>query len=162
MDNRISKSQRKREVKAITDLGEKLLKIPDEQLKGLPYPKIVDAIIAGKKIHKGNARKRQVQYIGKLLRNVDLDEVQQLIDRFDASSRSHVLKFQQLETWRDRLLKQDKTVMDEILRQIPDINTQHLRHLVRSAIRESTENLTTPVQFRKLFQYLKAEATQSP
>ncbi|HJL60784.1 MAG TPA: ribosome biogenesis factor YjgA [Pseudomonadales bacterium] len=157
-NERPSKSQRKRDVKAITDLGEKLMMIPQTQLDQLPYPKIVEAIRKGKKINKGNARKRQLQYIGKLLRKVDLQEVHELIDRFDTSSRAHVLQFQQLETWRELLIKQDKAVMGEILHQLPDIDIQHLHQLVRNAVREADEHREPPIHFRKLFQYLKMEA----
>ena len=102
-----SKSQRKRDSKAITNLGSQLLQISDDQLATLPYANIIDAVKQCKKITKGNARKRQIQYIGKLLRHVDIEEIQLLVDRFDASSQSHVLLFHQLETWRDKLIQQD-------------------------------------------------------
>ena len=155
-----SKSQRKRDVKAITELGEKLLGIPDDQLMNIPYSEIIESDIACKRITKGNARKRQLQYLGKQLRQVDLDPIHQLIDRFDASSRDHVLHFHQLETWRELLINQDKNVMGEILDQLPDIDRQHLRQLVRNAISERAGNIDPPVHFRKLFQYLKTESAQ--
>ena len=165
---RPSKSKRKREVHAITDLGEKLMLIPDSQLQTLPYPIIIDAITTCKKIKKGNARKRQIQFIGKQLRKIDLDIVHQLVDRFDASSRTHLTHFHMLETWRDRLIEQDGTVLAEIIQSLPSIDKQHLRQLTRNAINEkakhdllrekqSTEVLK-PIQFRKLFQYLKTES----
>ena len=164
---RPSKSRRKREVHAITDLGEKLMTIPESQLKTIPYTIIVDAVIACKKIKKGNARKRQIQFIGKQLRKVDLDVVTELIDRFDASSNNHLRHFHQLESWRDRLLDEDQAILAEIFEAIPNIDRQHLRQLTRNAITEkskhealrekgSTENLS-PIQFRKLFQFLKSE-----
>lgn len=151
-----SKSQRKREVKAITELGEKLLLIPDDQLKSLPYPNIIDTITECKKITKGNARKRQIQFLGKQLRKVDLNMIHKLVDRFDASSRVHVLYFHQLEIWRDLLIKQDKNVMGEILKALPGIDKQHLRQLARHAINERLKNIEPNVHFRKLFQYLKS------
>ena len=159
--SRPSKSQRKRDVKAITELGAKLLDIPDAQLDKLPYPDLIEAVLTCKKITKGNARKRQVLHIGKQLRGLDLEPVYQLVDRFDASSRNHVIRFHQLEVWRDKLIRQDKQVMDEILHQLPDVDRQHLRQLVRNAINEASKIETSPdkppVHFRKLFQYLKAE-----
>ena len=157
-----SRSQLKRDVKAITELGTKLLDIPDAQLHKLPYPDLIEAVLACKKITKGNARKRQVLHIGKQLRGLNLDPVHLLIDRFDASSRNHVIRFHQLEVWRDRLIRQDNQVMDEILHQLPDVDRQHLRQLVRNAANEATEIETNPdkppVHFRKLFQYLKSES----
>lgn len=161
-----SKSQRKRDVKAITELGEKLLHIADDQLDSLPYPQIIAAVRSCKKIKKGGARKRQLLFIGKLLRKVELDEVHHLIDRFDASSESHARHFHQLEIWRDRLIRQDKSAMDEIFQQIPSIDKQHLRQLTRNAIAEVNKSkqqpheVSAPVHFRKLFRYLKTEADQ--
>ena len=159
--DRPSKSQRKREVKLIAELGEKLLTIPDEQLALIPYPDIVRAVIDCRAITKGNARKRQIQYIGKQLRHVELDIVHQVIDRFDASSRAHIMHFHQLEVWRDRLMEQDKQVLGEILQQCPLVDRQHLRQLVRNAVDEKSKQSSPPVQFRKLFQYLKSESEKA-
>ena len=158
LSDRPSKSQRKREVKLIAELAQKLLLIPDEQLAPLPYPVIVQAIIDCKTITKGNARKRQIQFIAKQLRHVDLNVVHQVVDRFDASSRTHITHFHQLEVWRDRLMAQDKQVLGEILQQCPLVDRQHLRQLVRNAVDERSKQAIPPVHFRKLFQYLKAES----
>ncbi|MFT7688779.1 MAG: ribosome-associated protein [Candidatus Azotimanducaceae bacterium] len=164
---RPSKSRRKREVHAITELGDKLMTIPDAQLNTLPYPLIIDAINECKKITKGNARKRQLQFIGKQLRKIDLDAVHQLIDRFDASSDAHATHFHLLEIWRDRLISEDQNVLSEIIEELPSIDLQHLRQLTRNAINEKTKHdklrakqvteVLTPVQYRKLFQYLKSQ-----
>jgi len=157
-DPRPSKSQRKRDIKAITELGARLLLIPDEQLSQLPYPEIVAAVIDCKKINKGNARKRQIQYIGKQLRQVELQQVYELVDRFDASTRVHATHFQELEDWRNRLLQGDRAVLGDIFAQLPDIDRQHLRQLVRLAVDEQRKKTEPPVNFRKLFQYLKSES----
>jgi len=150
-----SKSSRKREMQMLRDLGERLLSIPDEQLSRLPAD-LVEAVNACKKITKGNARKRQLQYIGKLLRNGDADEVQRLVDRYDAGSRAHVLQFHQLEQWREHLIAGEPAAMDEILAAYPQVDRQHLRQLVRNAITERTAERQPPVHYRKLFQYLKS------
>ncbi len=151
-----SKSQLKREAKAIVDLGERLLDVPEQQLLQLPYQQIIDAVQACKKITKGNARKRQLQYIGKLIRSVGPEAIQKVVDRFDASSKEHNLQFQQLETWRERLINNDKNAMSEIMDRYPDLDRQHLRQLVRNAINEAEKEIQPPVNFRKLFQFLKS------
>ena len=154
-----SKSQLKRDAKDLVAMGEKLLKVPEQQLHQIDLPDVVDAVLEAKKITKGNARKRQLQYIGKLLRKSDTAALVQLLNRFDASTIEHATQFHQLEDWRERLIGGDATAMEEITTQYPNTNRQHLRSLTRNAIRER-EALESnpgkpPVQFRKLFQYLK-------
>ncbi len=154
-----SKSQLKRDAQALVDLGEKLLTIPEQQLPQIELPEVVEAVLAAKKIRKGNARKRQLQFIGKLLRKSDTSALMQVINRFDASTAQHATQFHQLEDWRERLINDDATVMSEITAQHPHLDRQHLRSLVRNAIRERQQIADTdkpPIQFRKLFKYLKS------
>jgi ribosome-associated protein len=157
-----SKSQLKRDAKALVGLGEKLLVVPEDQLQQIGLPDVVNAVLEAKKITKGNARKRQLQYVGKLLRNADLTEVHQLVDRFDASSTEHVTKFHQLENWRERLIEEDNQVIGEIMAVYPDVDRQQLRSLSRNAIAERKADKQPPVHFRKLFQYLKTLLDSQP
>ena len=99
-----SKSQQKQNAKDITNLGNQLALLSDEQLSALPYPEIQAALKEYKRITKGNARKRQMLYIGKLLRHVYLAAIEDLIDRYDSRSDAHRLLVHQFETWRLRLL----------------------------------------------------------
>ncbi len=154
-----SKSQLKRDAQALVELGEKLLTIPEQQLPQIELPQVVDAILEAKKIRKGNARKRQLQFIGKLLRKSDTTALMQVINRFDASTTEHATQFHQLENWRERLINEDSGAMNEITEQYPEVDRQQLRTLVRNAIRERQQTEGTnkpPVQFRKLFQFLKS------
>ncbi|MEX2327262.1 MAG: ribosome biogenesis factor YjgA, partial [Pseudomonadales bacterium] len=134
-----SKSQRKRELSALRDLGEKLLSVHEDQLTVLS-PEIVEAVLACKKITKGNARKRQLQYIGKLLRSADnVDQARDLVDRKDAGTRAYTAHFHQLELWRERLIAGDDDTMAEIMDAYPNMDRQHFRHLVKNAIAERVE-----------------------
>jgi ribosome-associated protein len=151
-----SKSQRKRDMQSLRDLGEKLLLLPADHLEQIPEPAIVSAVQECKKITKGNARKRQLQYIGKLLSKIDMTEVQDMIDRFDASTRTHVTQFHKLEQWREKLISGDNSVLDDISSKFPGVDRQHLRQLTRKATTEREKEVEPPVQFRKLFQYLKS------
>jgi ribosome-associated protein len=153
-----SKSQRKRDLADLRSLGEQLLSIPEDQLEKLENPTLIEALLECKKIRKGNARKRQIQYIGKLLRQGDADIARELIDRFDASSKSHLMQFHRLEQWRERLISDDADVTNEIADEYPDLDRQHLRQLVRNAASERTEERDPPIHYRKLFQYLKSLA----
>ncbi|MDG1206358.1 MAG: ribosome biogenesis factor YjgA [Pseudomonadales bacterium] len=150
-----SRSQLKRETQATNALGEQLLTIPASQLELLPYPEIIAAIVECKRITKGNARKRQLGYIGKLIRQVEMEPITILLDRFDASSRAHVTHFHQLEVWRDKLVSDDKETMTEILEKYPMIERQQLRQLVRNAVSERQKETQPAVAYRKLFKFLK-------
>lgn len=160
-DERLSKSQRKRDMHALRDLGEKLLSVPEDQLRSLSDTDIVEAVLECKKITKGNARKRQLQYIGKLMRSANVDEIRELLDQLDSSSSAHVAQFHRLEQWRERLIDEDPDAMAEVLAACPGIDRQHLRQLIRSAIAERNEARDPPVCFRRLFQYLKEQGTLS-
>lgn len=152
---RPSKSEKKREMHALRDLGEELLDVPENQLGRLSDTRIVEAVLACKKITRGNARKRQLQYIGKLMRTADVDEIRALVDRLNAGSSAHVARFHRLEQWREGLIAGDPRTMEDVLTEIPDIDRQHLRQLVRAAVSEREQDKEPPVNFRKLFQYLK-------
>ncbi|MEX2489040.1 MAG: ribosome biogenesis factor YjgA [Pseudomonadales bacterium] len=150
-----SKTQQKREMQSLKHLGERLLDLPEEQLQSIGDPGLLEAVTECKRITKGNARKRQIQYIGKLMRSADVDRVQQLIDRYDSSTKTHTIQFHKLERWRQELIDEDMQVIDEIIRECPNVDRQHLKQLTRNAINERERQESQPVHFRKLFQYLK-------
>ena len=159
-----SKSELKRRAKDITELGMMLAERNISQLQGLPYPEIIAAIETYQRITKGNAKKRQMLYVGKLLRQVDLEVIERFVDRYDSASEHHQLLVHQLERWREQLIEDDPSVMDDISRQCPDIDRQHLRTLTREAKSVLKEEATTSKShraFKKLFQYLKQISDQS-
>lgn len=156
----ISKSQRKRETQEFRILAEKLVQLTDEQLSPLSNTALTSAIHEYRKITKGNARKRLISYIGKLLRGIEIDDISNLIARYDASSKIHARQFHQLEQWREQLISGDYGAMDEIAALHPVMDRQQLKQLTRKAIQERQKLINdqlkgAPVQYRKLFQYLK-------
>lgn len=153
-DSRPSKSQRKRDMDDLKVLARRLAELSIDQLSGIENPAIREAIAAAKKITKGNARKRQIQYIAKLMAKIDTDPIRKLVDTLDASSVAYVQKFHQLEVWREQLINGDQSAMDEILSEFPHTDRQQLRHLVKSATREHEAGLQN-VHFRRVFQFLK-------
>ncbi|MDG1924734.1 MAG: ribosome biogenesis factor YjgA, partial [Pseudomonadales bacterium] len=109
-----------------------------------------------KRITKGNARKRQMLYIGKLLRQVDLAAIEDLIDRYDSSSDAHRLLVHQFESWRLRLLASDPLVITELGERYSELDRQALRTIVRDAQAEqAVAEGTSTKAYRKLFQHLK-------
>ena len=153
-----SMSQRKRDMQALKDLAQKLSELSAEQLDAIDDPGIKEAILSAKKITKGNARKRQLQYAAKLLSRIDVTPIQAVVDEMDASSAVHVQKFHQLETWRERLIDGDPDAMNEFLSLYPQTDRQQLRHHIRQAQQETLTNPDRKAQFRKLFQFLKNQA----
>jgi ribosome-associated protein len=82
-----SKSRLKREMVELRKLGERLLDLSQEQLEKLSDQALKEAVLAAKKIKKNSAKKRQLQFIGKLMRNTDLDEITEILSQFDSQSR---------------------------------------------------------------------------
>lgn len=149
-----SKSQRKRESQALQDLGEALVALSPERLARLDLPDDLRAAVReAQRIHKFGGLRRQKQYIGKLMRDLDAAPIRAQLDALEGHSRSQTAYLHRLERWRDRLLEDDKA-MAELLGEHPGADAQHLRALVRNAKREAAEN-KPPRAFRELFRALR-------
>jgi ribosome-associated protein len=150
-----SKTRKKHEANALQALGTELTQLSEEQLHRIPLPQnLLDAILAAQKIHHRGGRKRQLQYIGKLMRDIDPQPVKQAIQHMQLQHKRDITQFHQLETWRDQLLQNSSTVMDELLTRFPDLDVQHVRQLVRNAHKESSGQ-KPPKSARALFKYLQ-------
>ena len=156
-----SKSQRKRDMDGLRVLAQRLANLSVDQLDGIEDARIRDEIVAAQKITKGNAKKRQIQFVAKLLSRTDIEPIQRLIDSMDASSVAYVQKFHRLEEWRERLIEQDPSVQTEIFAEFPQADRQQLRQLVKKAVAERERETEPQTQFRKLFQFLKSLQTQT-
>lgn len=149
-----SKSQRKRESQALQDLGEALVALSPERLARLDLPEdLRTAVREAQRIHKFGGLRRQKQYIGKLMRDLDAAPIRAQLDALEGHSRAQTVHLHRLERWRDRLLEDDKA-MAELLADHPGADAQHLRALVRNAKREAAEN-KPPRAFRELFRALR-------
>ena len=138
----------------------RLIELSSDQLSGIEDPVIREAVTAAKRITKGNAKKRQIQYIAKLMAKIDSDPIHTLIDTLDASSAAYVQKFHQLEVWREQLIEGNSSALDEILSEYPHTDRPQLRQLVRNAIKERETGLQN-VHFRKVFQFLKTLSNEN-
>jgi len=155
-----SKSQIKREMEALQAIGLRLTELNSEQLDQVPMGETLDAAIREyQRLKKGEAKRRQMQYVGRVMRSIDEDNpgaieaITHAINRFDASHVEHTQRFHQIENWRDRLLA-EKTALTDYLTQYPAADAQHLRQLIRNAQKEQSQqkNLGST---RKLFRYLR-------
>ncbi|APQ13793.1 hypothetical protein NS274_08950 [Pseudomonas oryzihabitans] len=151
-----SKTQVKRELHALQDLGERLAGLPAEQLDRLPLTDPLRKALAEAPKHKTHiARKRHVQYLGKLMRDQDLEAILALVDQMDSSTRQYNERFHALERWRDRLIAEGDAALEAFVALYPETDRQHLRGLVRHAQHEAAHN-KPPAAARKVFKYIRA------
>ena len=150
-----SKSQLKREAQASTKLGEQLVELDKTRLGQLKLAdNIHHAVLEAKKIRSHGARKRQLLYLGKLLRQVDTSEIIATLESFNTQALQQTRAFHDLEQWRDKLLADDQA-LTELLNQYPDMDRQHVRQLIRTARKEQAQN-KPPASARSLFKYLRS------
>jgi len=150
-----SKTQRKKEMSALQGLGAELVDLNADQLAAMTLPETLrDAIAAAQRITKFEARRRQLQYIGKLMRTVDSEPIREQLDAWKAASRRHTSWLRDVERWRERLLDEENA-LHELVSSYPAADTQRLRVLIRNALRERIEN-RPPRSYRALFQALRA------
>ncbi|MFZ0931930.1 MAG: ribosome biogenesis factor YjgA [Syntrophobacteraceae bacterium] len=155
-----SKSQVKREMLALQTLGEKLVGLTSDQIMKIDMPsELRDALLFAKTINKGEARRRQLQYIGVLMRVADPGPIQKALDTI---GRGHLLdakQFEELERWRDELVKGRDGILEEIMGRFPGVDRQALNQLVLSA-RKEREGIKPPKASRALFRFLRALSKQ--
>jgi len=149
-----SKTQRKNEMHALQSLGEQLVELNSEQLGQLDLPEaLADAVREAKRIHSHGGLRRQLQYIGKLMRNVDAAPIQAKFEAWAGVSNQEKALFHSMERWRTRLLE-DNTALQDFLGQYPEADVQHLRNLIRNAHKEAEAD-KPPRSSRALFQEIR-------
>ena len=151
-----SKSQLKREMHALQDLGKRMLDLSNDQLETLPISETLRAAIEeSRRIRQNEAKRRHLQYIGKVIRQEDDPEaLAKAIDAFDAGSEEHTRRHHLSERWRDRMIAEGDSVVGEFFSYCPTADMQHLRNLARNA-RKDVEKQKNTGQARKLFRYLR-------
>jgi len=153
----VSKSQLKRESQALQVLGEKLTQLSQEQLQQLDIPETLrSAVLEAKSISKHGAKRRQIQYVGRIMRNIDAAKIQQQLEKLTLNSTQAISQLHKIEKWRERLLTEGETALTEFIDAYPHTDRQQLRLLIRNTRSESKQN-KPPRSFRKLFQLIKYE-----
>ena len=149
-----SKTEKKKEALSLQELGEKLLKLSTEQIRDIDLPgEICEAVKFAKTIKSHGARRRQMQYIGTLMRKIDPKPVREAIQNIEEGDYKKALAFKEIEKWRDELITGNKILIEEILKECPDADRRQLVQLIRNAIKE-TGNNKPPKSSRALFRYL--------
>lgn len=150
----ISKSQKKREMLALQDLGKELTKHAPARLKKIPMSDALrEALNEMHRITANGARARQLQYIGKLMRTEETGPIRAGLEALAGKSHAETAKMHRLEALRERLLD-DETMLTELGNLYPDADLHRLRQLRRNAIKERAEN-RPPKAYREIFQILR-------
>jgi len=145
-----SRTQLKKEATALQKMGEKLVLLSDDQLDRMELPtRLLEAIQSVRAIKSRGARRRQMQYIGSLMRGALL--------AIEQGAYGQAKTFHRIEAWRDQLVDGDDDRFQEILDTFPDADRRRLGQLVRSARKEKEKN-APPKSARNLFRYLNALA----
>ena len=149
-----SKTKIKQQMHDLQDIGEQIAALNAERLRELDLPeRLLDAIREMKRINKFGAQKRQRQYIGKLMREVDPAPIIAKLEVWNGNSRQYTAWLHQVERWRDRLLE-DEAALTELLAAHPEADAQRLRTLIRNAQKEKELN-KPPKNYREIFQVLR-------
>ncbi|MEO8157012.1 MAG: ribosome biogenesis factor YjgA [Betaproteobacteria bacterium] len=154
-----SRTKRKLDDRALQDLGEALVAVSEGQLAQLDLPeRLHDAIQQARGISRFGALRRQMQYIGRLMREEgDAEAIRLRLDAWNGVSAEDTARLHLIERWRLRLLEDEKA-METLIAQYPRADVQRLRTLVRNAKSES-EAEKPPKSFRELFQALRETLT---
>lgn len=149
-----SKTKIKKQMHELQDIGEQLVALGKDKLKELELPeRLFDAVSEMKRINKFGAQRRQMQFIGRLMRNVDPAPIVAKLEAWSGKSTEHVAWLHQIERWRDRLLE-NEDALTELLSEHPQADAQHLRTLIRNSLKE-TELKKPPKSYREIFQVLR-------
>lgn len=154
-DEFISKTRRKKQMSDLQEVGARLVELSAEQLARLELPEnLRDAIEAARGMTRHEARRRQIQYIGRIMRDVDAGPIAERLAALTAPSKRQTALFHVAERWRQEMLADPGTVA-RFVSEFPDADPQRIRELVEEARSEKRE-AKPPRQFRELFHVLTA------
>jgi ribosome-associated protein len=155
---RPSKTRLKEEASALQKLGLELAELPADRLAAIELPDALRAAIDElRRIRSHEGRRRQWQYVGKLMRSADVGPLRDALAAATLGSARATLELHEAERWRAALIADD-AALERWLAQHPETDTQQLRSLVRAARRDAaglTPEARQPRSFRELFQFLK-------
>ena len=159
----VSKSERKRQMHRLQKLGTELVDLKLGLVENLnPSTLLVDAIALARITKKNEALRRQMQYIGKLMRKEDplfIERCEQLLKELNNQSAQQIDELHQCERWRDRILGEDSTSIEAFILQYPTADRQWLRQIRRQCAHELKQqepaSARAPASARKLYTYVR-------
>lgn len=154
-DDFISKTRRKKQMTELQDIGAALVKLSREHLARLDLPEeLREAVLECKRFTKHEAIRRQMQYIGRIMRGIDAGPIAAQLAALQAPSRKDTALFHLAEKWRTDMLSDEKAV-DRFVHAFPEADPHQLRRLVDAARAERGAE-KSPRNFRELFHVINA------
>lgn len=154
----VSKSEIKRDAEELKKLGSKLVELTQTNLDKIQLDEtLLDAINLARR-SRLEAKRRQLQFIGKLLRSAteeEINHIRESLDKIENKHNQQQAMLHKLELLRDELVEQGDDALAKLLNDHPEADRQHLRNLIRSAQKEKAQN-KPPKAYRDIYQYLKA------
>ncbi|MFM7505391.1 MAG: ribosome biogenesis factor YjgA [Rubrivivax sp.] len=159
IDARPSKSALKRQSHDLQALGLDVAELPEQRLAATPMPDgLREAILEYRRTKSHEGRRRQLQYVGKLMRSADEDVLREAVAAARLGSARETLALHEAERWRAELIADD-AALTRWMQQHPDSDAQQLRSLVRAARRDAAApEARQPRSHRELFQFIKARS----
>lgn len=149
-----SKTKIKKQMHELQDIGQQLVALSKDKLRELELPeRLFDAVSEMKRINKFGAQRRQMQFIGRLMRDVDPAPIVAKLEAWSGKSNEHIAWLHLVERWRDRLLE-NEDALTELLAAHPQADAQRLRTLIRNTQKEK-ELQKPPKSYREIFQALR-------
>jgi ribosome-associated protein len=153
-DEIVSKTRKKREMHELQALGVALVELPETQLKSMALAEdLLAAVLEAKRIKSHEAKRRQMQYIGRLMRDIDAAEIRSRLGEIEGNSAQASAAHRRLETWRERLLADDEALTD-FAAEHPGADLQTLRTLIRNSRKQLQEGNRTRA-YRELFRLIR-------
>ena len=157
----VSKTKRKQQMHELQALGVALVELPESQLAAMDIAEdLREAVLEAKRITAHEGRRRQLQYIGRLMRDLDPAPIRAQLDALTGSSAQEAARHRRLEALREKLLGNDEALTAYVADHA-GADAQELRTLIRNARREQKEG-RPPRAFRELFRVLKSLDTRTP
>lgn len=154
-DEFISKTRRKKDATALQDVGAALVRLSREQIARIPMPEALrEAVLECQGISKHEARRRQMQYIGKIMRKVDCGPIVEHLEALETPSKKQTALFHVAEKWRDELLA-DPNAIERFAREFPHADAKRVNALAEAARAERAAK-RAPKHVRELFHAVNA------
>ena len=158
-----SRNELKKQMQDLQELGESVSALPPDRLDKLKIDeRLRDAIDELRRTKSFEGKRRQVQYIGKLMKHEDPEPLREAVASYRVGSASDTLALHQAEYWRDQLLADDDALANWV-KEYPATDVQQLRSLVRSARKEKLEPGERHGRaYRDLFKKVKEQMLDVP
>jgi len=150
----VSKTEMKQDMEALQKLGEELVAVKPATLEKFPLPDDLRIAVADAQRFKNEAKRRQLQYIGKVMRNIDPEPIQAALDKYRNKHSQATAELHKLEQLRDRIVEEGDSAVAEVMEKYPQADRQRFRQLYLQARREKKGN-KPPKAYREIFQLLK-------